>query len=432
MAMDPHVNQREYDKFVQTPAPGLNTAIRVQASFGDSVANDAFGRLRVSNTGQRLDVEFLYDLQPEYFDQITNNGTVTHNDNPRDLTLALDDANNGSYARMSSYPVPYTPANSQLIEMTGVLNLAAIGGGTVSVFVRTKTSGAVVEQTFSQSTWDNLTTSADIDFTKSQLFSIDFQSVKVGRIRFGIFQSGIYIPIKSVTHDNSVNVGQWQLANLPVSYSIRTTAGTTYLEIGYFNDDNGCGFRYEISANASATLKAICCTVKSEDGPTLQDMPGLPRSVDRGITPYTVSTTLVPLISIRPRSTFQSVDNLILSIPKGYTIQTNEAIRVAIVHGGTLTNASWTAVDTNRSSIEYDVAATAITNGHENSSEYIYATSTGPAATRQIESGGGLLGKTILWNRQDANETGIISLCAIRTGASDASVLAGINWEELR
>jgi len=89
-------------------------------------------------------------------------------------------------------------------------------------------------------------------------------------------------------------------------------------------------------------------------------------------------------------------------------------------------------VDTNRSSIEYDVAATAITNGHENSSEYIYATSTGPAATRQIESGGGFLGKTILWNRQDANETGIISLCAIRTGASDASVLAGINWEELR
>ena len=72
----------------------------------DPVSQDAFGRKRVSGTGQRLDVEFLYDKQIEYFDEQLNNGTATHNGNPRDVTLALSDGNNGSYAKnrpMSSF-----------------------------------------------------------------------------------------------------------------------------------------------------------------------------------------------------------------------------------------------------------------------------------------------------------------------------------------
>ena len=114
---------------------------------------DAFGRLRVSGTGNRLDVEFLYDKQPNYFDETTNNGTVTHNANSRDITLSLGDANNGSFAKMASYPVPYTPGNSQLVEITGVLDNAALGGGTAEVFLRSSVSGSAVTKTVTQSKW---------------------------------------------------------------------------------------------------------------------------------------------------------------------------------------------------------------------------------------------------------------------------------------
>lgn len=81
---------------------------------------DGFGRVRTSGTGQRLDVEFIYDKQPDFFDEITNNGTVTHNGNSRDLTLALLDADAGSFATMRSHPVPYTPGNP--IEFTAFHN----------------------------------------------------------------------------------------------------------------------------------------------------------------------------------------------------------------------------------------------------------------------------------------------------------------------
>jgi hypothetical protein len=56
----------------------INSAfLGLQSSGGVGV--DAFGRQRVSDTGQRLDVEFLYDKQRNFFDEITSNGTVTFN-----------------------------------------------------------------------------------------------------------------------------------------------------------------------------------------------------------------------------------------------------------------------------------------------------------------------------------------------------------------
>ena len=43
-----------------------------------------------------------------------------------------------------------------------------------------------------------------------------------------------------------------------------------------------------------------------------------------------------------------------------------------------------------------------------------------------------LLGKTVMWDRQDDTETGIFTLAAIRTTATDADVLVSINGEEIK
>ena len=394
---------------------------------------DAFGRFRSAGTGQRLDVEFLNDKQPDYFDETTNNGTVTHNANTGDLTLSLSDAANGSYAYMSSFPVPYTPGNSQLIEITGALDLAALGGGNCEVFLRSSISGSPADlDVVAQSSWTSRT--SGVDWTKSHIFGMDFQSLKVGTIRFFMVAEGVITYVSQINNDNLRNSGYWQRPDLPVYYKLYTTGGNTYMELGYGDDDNAIGFRYKVTANASATMKAICCTVKSEGGLDLQNMAGLPRSADMVATARTVSTTLLPVISIRSRATFNSIRNQFLTLVKSFSVQTNEAILVRPVVGATLTGSpSWADVSTSDSTMEYDVAASGITGGRVLESEYIYAVSTGPQSAQFQESKAGVLGKEPLWDRtlSDA-ETGIFSLVMRRTGASDASVLASINWEELR
>jgi hypothetical protein len=408
-----------------------NFRIRLTDFADSSNLKDAFGRLRTAGTGQRFDNEFIYDKRNDFFDELVNNGTVTHDTNSRDLTLALSDANNGSFAKMASYPVPYTPGNGQLIDMTGVLDYANIGTGSAEIFFRTKISGSVVTTTVAQSEWDNFANSGDISWNFSQIFMISFQSLKTGNINYYITKNGVPLKCTTINNDNVRNTGFWQMPALPVYYHLYTDSGTTYMELGYGDANNGVGFRYKIDANADASMKAICATVKSEGGTNLRDMPGFVRSVDRGITAKTVSTTLVPLISIRARATFNSLPNLGLAIPKQFTIQSTEAIKIVILHDVTLTDESWTPVDADESIMEYDVSATAVTGGHENFTQYLYATSTGPASSQIIASAGGLLGKTVLWNRQHDTVTGIYTLAAIRTGASDASVLAGVVWEEI-
>ena len=390
---------------------------------------DAFGRQRVSETGNRLDSEFIYDKQVDLFDEEVNNGLVTHNADSRDLTLSISDALDGTFSRISSYPVPYTPGNSQLIDITGVLNLAGIPGVTVECFLRSSVTGSLTDQTVEEADW--LNEIPGLDFSKSQIFVIDFQSLKVGSIRYFINTGGSSVLMAKIDNDNLRDSGYWQSPSLPVFWKIYNSGGTTFMEIGYGDENNAVGFRAKVAANDSATMKAICCTVKSEGGEELLSMPGLPRSIDMGITPKIVSTTLVPILSIRQKSVFNSFDNLSVAIIDSLGLQVDESIRYVVISGGTLTGEAFSDVNPASSSVEFDVAATSIAGGTAVISGYLYATSTGPAASRIKASSGESLGKLILWNRK-SSETGILTIAAIRSGSSDSNVLASLSWKEVR
>jgi hypothetical protein len=396
----------------------------VLTKFADSVNLDSFGRLRVSENGDRFDAEFNYDLQEELFDKIENgNGTITHDADKRHALLSVVATGTGDGAVLSSYPIPYTPGCSQFISITGVLNYASISGGTAFIFLRSSVSGTAVTTLVPQSEWDYPNT--DISWDKSQIFELDFQSLKVGRIRYMINRDGIITCLHEIKNDNRRNTGYWQTPNLPVCYRIYNDATYTYMEIGYGNESNGIGFCYRIPINASATMTGICATVKSEGGNDLFDIPAFNRVADRGTTTKTISTSLVPLISIRPRSTFNSIPNLGIYIPLSFTIQTDNPIKLIVIHDCLLTNASWNNVDTTQSGMEYDIAATAYTNGHIVHSEYV-ATS-----KNSLEDQSGILGRNVLWDRQ-GDESGILTIAAIRTSGTDASVLASFKWSEIR
>jgi len=405
-------------------------------SFAETIAinqmpgagNDAFGRLRTSGTGSRLDTEFIYDKQVDFFDEVTTNGTVTHNANGRDLTLALTSAADGNEAHMASHPVPYTPGNSQLIDITGTLDLADIGTGAVEVFLRSSISGTPADlTTVSQASW--LTMTSGVDWSTSHIFQMDFQSLKVGTIRFNIVADGVPTQVAQINNDNLRSGGYWQTPSLPVFWHIHIVGTETIMEIGYGDANNAIGFRYTLpTANASATMLAVCATVKSEGGKPLAEIEGLPRVADNGGTVVSAASTTVlqPIISIRPRATFQSLPNLGIAFPKGYTSQTNNPIKLAVIIGGTLTGPTWADVDTSNSMMEFDVASSAISGGRIVGSDYQSTVGKNKADTAQ-----GLLGKSVLWDRQ-STETGIFTLAALKTTGTTADILAAINWSEIR
>lgn len=393
----------------------------------DSSNLDSFSRLPVADPGERLDVEFIYNKQNDIFDEITAGaGTVTHNTSSRDLTLANNGDTAGDSAEMLSYPVPYTPGNSQDIAITGVLNEADLSGGDIEVFLRSSVTGSVVEQVFSLNAGEfNGSDISDVDFTKSQIFEISFQSLKVGAINFFLDRGGQRVKVHTITNDNKRKSGYWQHPSLPCGWRIYNDATYTYCEAVYGDDNNGIGYRFKVSKNAAAQMRAICCTVKSGGGDDIQDIPGFSRVADMGVTSKTVSSTIIPLISIRPKSTFKGFDNYGLYLPKSFTVEVNNPVRLIMYHDGTLTDEVWADVDADESGMEYDVTATAIADGHILFSDYL------GAGKNTAVSAEGLLDRALLWNRQNGG-TGIFTLAAVKSTATDADALAGVRWREIR
>jgi hypothetical protein len=392
---------------------------------GDPMSFDAFGRQRTSGTGQRFDVEFIYGKQPEIVDEsINGGGTATHDANSRDIVLANGGTAVGDNAALYSYDVPYTPGNSQMVDATGTLDAAAIGGGTAQIYFRSNVSGSVVETVYDQSKW-NQNTVPDVDFSKSQIFMMDFQSLKVGTIRFALNRSGGAVLVHEIDNDNIRATGYWQLPSLPVHWRVYNDASFSYMEIGYGDANNAIGFRYKIAVNAAASMRAICATVKSEGGKDLFDIPGYNRYKDNLNTAKTVSTTLIPILSIRARSTFKSIDFRGLIIPTGVGVHTDQPIRYVILQNATLTGASWADVDTNFSAAEYDVSATVVSGGIVIDGDYL-------DAGKNVETfGDATLGRAILSQGRNGS-IGTLTIAAIKTDTTNASVKSHFKWSEIR
>lgn len=410
----------------------LNDTGSTSIYFGDSANLDAFGLLKVGEPANRFDAEFTYGKLEEIFDEIigSGGGSITHDTNARHLLLETAGIGLLNSAKICSFPIPYTPGNSQNIEITGVLNYANITDGVAQLFLRSKTTGSVTEEVYDQADWNikgisTYSLHSDVNWSLSHIFDIDFQSLKVGRIRYRLNRGGNPIGLHEIYNDNLRNTGYWQNPSLPVYYKVYNDATYSYMELGYGNENNAVGFRYRIPLNASASMTAICSTVKSGAGTMLFEMNGYPQSIDRGVSAKTVSTAIIPLLSIRSLATFSSIENLTISIPREISVQTNNPIRLIVYQGTTLTGASWSNVDTVSSTMEYDISATALTGGRIIHSDYIGTSKNTNTSLK------GLLGKAVLWYRENI-DNGTLTIAAVRSDSTNASVLIGLKWEEIR
>ncbi len=247
----------------------------VKIQGGDSPAVDAFGRLRISKPHTLFDSKLLgADKQPLFWDeQLESGGGITASTPTAakpyiDFTSTINTA--GKFTRQTFRRFNYQPGKGQQVLMTGVLDLSGGGtgverrigyfdddngaffeddAGTIGITTRSNDSGTPVDTTVTQASWnfdkmDGTGPSAHtIDWTKAQIFVIDFQWLSVGRVRFSLEVDGDIHLVHAVDSANISAIPWSSTPNLPLRYQMITTG-----------------------SSPASTQRCICSVVISEGG----------------------------------------------------------------------------------------------------------------------------------------------------------------------
>ena len=409
---------------------GVSPNTPVGVSLADTGSVDAFGRLRVSEPVSLFNAQFQYDANSLVFvTSLSGTGSVTKTANETSITLSTGGTANGATAinQTKSY-LRYQPGKSQHILMTGVLGAQKAnvrsrigyfdandglyfemdGTNGAAVVQRSSTSGSPVNTVVLQASWnlDKMDgtgpSGVTVDFSKAQIFHIDAQWLGVGRVRFGFNINGKLYLAHQFLNANVITSPYMNTASLPCRAEITNTG----------------------VAGSTTTMKQICMSVASEGGTNTPSV--LDFSASNGVTAISAGTTRTPIISIRPKTTFNSISNRFMINIQSVDIVNNgvQTIFFEVVYNGTLTGAAFADVDTTNSGVQKDVAASACTNGIVVASGYLGG---GSRATVTIPAN-----DVYPFTLDFAGTTpDIFSLCATSFGAG-AATAAAFDWTENR
>lgn len=389
-----------------------NSAVTQPVSLADGPQLDGFFRLRTSQPQTLFESKLVYDSQPLLWDDVETSGsgtTSTHSTFRASQTLAVSASTAGTRTRQTFRRFNYQSGKSQLVLLTAVPGAGATGitkrwgyfddsngiyfelnGTSFSINRRTNATATPVDNSVAQASFNgdplNGTGASGltIDFSKAQIFFVDFQWLGVGRIRTGVIIGNTPVVAHTFYGTNTLSSITMSTPNLPIRYSISNSG-----------------------AGGVASLECICSTVISESG---SRSAGTARAIDRAISGLVTgvgSTAVVPVISMRLRSGYlgASVDLEALSVIN----TTDSNFRWALILNPTIAGvdaASWTTLT--NSAIEYDVSRT---------------------ATNTI-SGGTVIAAgytTDLVNAVSATTDNIIKLGSTIAGVSDQLVLVAQN-----
>ena len=293
--------------------------VKVQKTLvelSDSSSVDAFGRLRTSNHETIFDSSLLFGSRdPLFWEDKQVSGTSTA---PTAVTvdkpytdLASVNTTAGKYVRQTYRRFNYQPGKSQLIQMTGVLELASgvttgctrrVGPfdddngcffesneGVISAVIRTHDSGSAVDTKVAITAWnlDTLDGGDDaanpsgitINWTMAQQFVIDYQWLSVGRVRFGLRVGGSIVYVHEHLQANLTTIPWSSTPNLPLRYELETTA-----------------------SSGVCSMRCICSAVMSEGG--TDHVGSIRRDSTGGFQLATTSeNTLYALMGLRLKAT---------------------------------------------------------------------------------------------------------------------------------
>ncbi len=360
---------------IDSTIPVENVNIATQ----DTAAVDAFGRWRVSNPQTIFDSKLLgADDAPLFWDEALESGagitaTTPTADKPY-IDLVSTNITAGVFTRQTFRRFNYQPGKSQLMLMTGVLELASgtktgcerrIGlfdddngaffesdAGIFGITTRTSDSGSPVDTTVVQANWnidkmDGTGPSGHTaNFTLGQIFVIDFQWLSTGRVRFGLEIGGHIEYIHEVEAANTLAIPWASTPNLPLRYQIVTT-----------------------TSSGICSMRIICSAVISEGG---NDDVGIihHRGTAGAAVTSAVENTLYAIIGIRLKTSHLGASVRILKT--AVQVQTaSEFIEWLLIFNPTVAD-TFTYGDLSNSAVQFALGGTlnVVTGGTHMSGGY--------------------------------------------------------------
>lgn len=410
-----------------------NITVDGSITYSDSTTLDAFARLRTSIPFTLGDYKHVYGLNINFLDKLANGGTVTFQPDQSSALLATTSNPTSSAIHQTKIYHNYIPGKSQLIFSTvcfkaAVVNVTKrtgyfdddngiffeqVGDGTLSFNVRTNTSGSPIGTRVIQSSWnvdkcDGTGPSGyDLDITKTQFFFTDFTWLGLGRVRCGFLVNGQFIIAHEFRTSNTIDVPYMASPNLPVRCEIFNTGATTG---GSFNQ--------------------ICSTVISEggDADAGQDWSTLNtilRTVNAGAT--------LPLIAIRLTNTFQTYPNRILARLQEFSLYSlKEPLIYKVIKlpdVSFLTGGSWTPVDA-RSAVEFNVGATAYTDGLVFASGYV-SSAVGNRGAVNADPSASNARQNYISQNYTSTDSEIYIIAVTNLGTTSTTAGASLQWREI-
>lgn len=246
---------------------------------------DPFGKFRVSQPDTLFDSKLSFGKLPAFWDEVISGGTSTHVEVDSCVEMSVDSP--GDFViRQTRQRWNYQPGKGQCLLTTFRLSTAVgttcrvglmhgdyasphtihdgaylelvDGQAFLCITKGTESGGIVSTQRTAQSVWnmDRLDGSGPsgkvIDWTKAQIFMIDYQWLGVGGVRFGFEVDSVMVYVHEYLHAGAVSSVYMHNGTHPIRYEIRSTGGT-------------------------GTLCQICSSVTSEGG---AQKTGIPIAVD--------------------------------------------------------------------------------------------------------------------------------------------------------
>jgi len=342
-----------------------NVAIEpVSNALQVDIPRSAFGEVEVVQPTPVVQADFIYNVNADVVDStVTGSGTITQASAM--AVLQTTAATNSSAMIETKRYLKYRPGQGCHVRgtalfTTGVAGSEQLFGAGDSVdglfFGYNGASFGVMTRNNSVDTWvpqaswngDKMDgtggasnpTGQNLDPTKGNVYQINFQWLGFGLIEFAIedANTGRFVPVHQVRYANANTVPSLLNPSFPILWSVENTTN-----------------------NTNMTLKGASCVGEIEGqikylGPT--------NAIGNSKTG--VTTTLTNIVTIRNKSTYQTLTNRtpINILKYNISVDGNKPAEFQLIKNTTLGGTpSYTDISTNTSVIDYDTAGTTITGG---------------------------------------------------------------------
>jgi hypothetical protein len=420
----------------------VNTNVNVNSAitFAPSTAQDAFGRLRVSNPFTLFDSSHRYADNGLWATSTASGGTAVFSANEGLVNLNVTTASGSQVLRETIKVFPYQPGKSLLVISTFVMAPAQtnlrqrvgyfgvnnglyiqLDGSVLSFVERSIVTGVVTETRISQlggvygpgdTGWNvdkmdgNGPSGITLDITKAQIFWMDVEWLGEGTVRLGFVIDGVFIHCHSFHHANIIASTYITTASLPLRYEITNTG---------------------VTSNPS-TLKQVCSTVISEGGYELR---GAHLSAGTSITAprtFAVAGTYYPIVAIRLKSTRLDAVAIatavsILGLGNGKNYQWRVLNGGVAVSGG-----SWVDPGAD-SAVEYNITATSASGGRVLASGFVNSSNQASPSINILKEA--LFANQLERNSFTSTPFELVVEMAVGTTSGGEGAFASIDWEEI-